>query len=175
MSTETHPNPTATNDNAQSAQVAAPAGAHPAKTATTAAAATPKGKPGPKPKAAAPTKAEAKQAEGDRLAHEADVSVRATPAHYPNPHYTREGRLTRQGMEDVIKRGGSVLLGGQLLGSVGALPSEASLVELDENSINNVEAGIAAQEKALQKQRAELDRKRQALASKKGATAPAKK
>lgn len=69
----------------------------------------------------------------------------------------RNGRLTRDGMIEVIKAGGSVLHDGKIYSKVSDLPDEATLTEGDEQGARQAQAGIDAQIAALAAQRAALD------------------
>ena len=67
-----------------------------------------------------------------------------------------QGGLTRAGMEQVLREGGSVLHKGQVITTAAGLPSEADLAAGDEDATRRALEGLEAQEKSLQEQRKKL-------------------
>lgn len=94
----------------------------------------------------------------------AEQDKSASPAQ-AQPARDAKGNLTRAGMEQVIREGGSVLHKGQLHARVETLPSEAELAEGDEQATTQVLDGIRRQREQLDQQERKL------LASKSDATA----
>lgn len=74
----------------------------------------------------------------------------SSPAVANAGHYTRDGKLTRAGMEHVIRSGGSVVHEGKVYSKMEHLPSEADLAKGD------ADAEAAALEN-INRQRAQLD------------------
>jgi len=83
------------------------------------------------------------------------------------PELRREGRRTREGMVDAIKKGGSVLYKGEIITREEELPDEAEITEGDAEAAEAALAGLDAHMAALAGQRAALER------SAKGGTAKA--
>jgi hypothetical protein len=72
--------------------------------------------------------------------------------------YDQNHKLTRAGMEQIIKGGGTVLHKGAIIGRVEALPSEADLAAGDEDAERRALAGLEEQQRALDAQRDRLSR-----------------
>lgn len=70
--------------------------------------------------------------------------------------YDKQGKMTRAGMEQVIRDGGSVLHGGKLHTRLDTLPTAADLAAGDEQATAEALAGIEAQQKSLDAQRQKL-------------------
>lgn len=81
------------------------------------------------------------------------------------PRRDARGNLTRAGMEQVIREGGSVLHNGRVIGRVEALPSDADLAVGDEQATTAALDGLRAQ-------REQLDAQERKLLAAKGAAAP---
>jgi hypothetical protein len=67
-----------------------------------------------------------------------------------------QGNLTRAGMEQVLREGGSVLHKGQVIGRAEALPTEADLAAGDEQATAKALEGLKAQRDALDAQEKKL-------------------
>lgn len=70
--------------------------------------------------------------------------------------YDKNGKMTRAGMEETIKAGGSVLHGGKLYTRVETLPTAADLAAGDEQATAEALAGLDAQQRSLEEQRTRL-------------------
>jgi hypothetical protein len=91
----------------------------------------------------------------------ANVAAVASPtadAPATGPQYVN-GRLTRAGMEHVIRGGGSVSHNGQTLTRIDELPPEAALAAGDEQAEDQARANIDARRAALDREEALLNRK----------------
>lgn len=77
----------------------------------------------------------------------------------PRPADERDarGRLTRAGMEAVLRRGESLLLGDRVINRVEDLPDEADLAAGDEARTARAREALLAQKEAVEKQLAKLD------------------
>lgn len=80
------------------------------------------------------------------------------PAAPAQPHH-RDGRLTRAGMEHVIRSGGSVLHEGRTLTRVEELPSEAALAAGDEDATRTALDNLQRRREALEREEALLHAK----------------
>jgi hypothetical protein len=91
----------------------------------------------------------------------------------PRPADERDaqGRLTRAGMESVLRRGESVLLGDRVITRLEDLPDEADLAAGDEARLASAREALVAQRDALDKQLVKLAATRSAAPQK--ADAPA--
>lgn len=78
-----------------------------------------------------------------------------------------KGRLTRHGMEQAIRGGGSVLHDGRTITRVQDLPSEAELAQGDTAAEEAARASIAERQAQLDRERAILDGRRADAAKKK--------
>lgn len=84
----------------------------------------------------------------------------AAPGLAPSPglspgHY-KGGKITRQGMEHVIRGGGSVLHNGRIIAQAQDLPSEVDLAGTDAAALDNAEADLDRREQSLATERARL-------------------
>lgn len=79
-----------------------------------------------------------------------DIDITKPVAEQVVPIYDEHGKLTREGMERVIKDGGSVMLGHRLVTRVDDLPSEAQLAQGDAVRAKAAAERIQAQIAALQ-------------------------
>jgi hypothetical protein len=73
------------------------------------------------------------------------------------PERDSQGRLTRAGMEEVIRDRGGVLAGGEIHTDLAALPSAADLARGDEHRSRQVREGILGQMAHLQGELAKLN------------------
>jgi hypothetical protein len=72
--------------------------------------------------------------------------------------YDKNNMLTRAGMEQVIREGGTVQHKGKLYSRIESLPSEADLAAGDEDAERRALAGLEEQQRALDAQRDRLSR-----------------
>jgi hypothetical protein len=93
------------------------------------------------------------------------------PGVLPGPQYGTDGRLTREGMEAVLARGGSVLMTrqvegqsphAQIINDPRNLPTPEELAGHDENALNAADESLAAEQRRLDQRRAVLERNRSA-------------
>jgi hypothetical protein len=105
-----------------------------------------------------------------RASRQTAATVAQPPASQPppptGPAYDGKRNLTRAGMEQVHREGGSVLYKGTIIPPGAPLPSEAELAVGDETA-------TAAALEGLRAQREQLDRQERALLAAKGQTADA--
>jgi methylmalonyl-CoA mutase N-terminal domain/subunit len=74
--------------------------------------------------------------------------------------YDPKGRITRQGAEQAIREGGSVIIGGTIYTRVENLPSEADFAQGDQEAENRARENLLRQRQALDEQLAKLGSER---------------
>jgi hypothetical protein len=87
--------------------------------------------------------------------HPVETEDAPAPATVAGAHWA-DGKLTRAGMEQAIKDGGSVMYKGKILTSLDQLPSEADLAAGDSQRESQARENLLKQKDAIDKELAKI-------------------